>query len=286
MTSIVDVSGLKNSKSLAGQGNMTVTVQQKQEIAYFNPDQVALIKNYLCKGINDEELKLFHAVCKKTGLDPFMKQIYAVKRNGKDGPQMTIQTSIDGYRLIAERTGKYCPGRRSTFEYKDGKVSSATAYIKKQTADGTWHEVEETAYYSEYAPPVTKNGYENPFWRDKPHIMLAKCAEALALRKSFPNELSSVYTKEEMDQAVNTEINAKSVKPIEIVSLNQAAELDTLLISCTLEYQEKFVSWLKERKGIESLEYLPLECYENIKQRLTAKAQENTTKYGEDAING
>lgn len=262
---------------------MTVTVQQKQEITHFDQDQLQIIKNMLCKGITDDELKLFTAVCKKTGLDPFMKQIYAVKRNGKDGPQMTIQTSIDGYRLIAERTGKYCPGRRTVFEYKDGKVFSATSYIKKQTADGTWHEVEATAYYSEYAPPVTKNGYENPFWRDKPHIMLEKCAEALAIRKSFPNELSSVYTKEEMEQASNTEI---VVKPIETISGQQGVELANLLINCAPEYQEKFGSWLKERKGIESIQQLPLECYENIKSRLTAKAQENTVKYGEDAING
>lgn len=265
---------------------MTVAIQQKQELTHFDPEQLQIIKNMLCKGISDDELKLFTAVCKKTGLDPFMKQIYAVKRNGRDGPQMTIQTSIDGYRLIAERTGKYCPGRRSTFEYQDGKVSSATAYIKKQTADGTWHEVEETAYYSEYAPPMTKNGYENPFWRDKPHIMLAKCAEALALRKSFPNELSSVYTKEEMDQASNSEI---VVKPVQFVSSSQALDLQESLNRCSGDYQDKFNSWLLERKGIKSLNELPLECYENIKSRLTAKSQENkepVVKYGEDAING
>lgn len=262
---------------------MTVTIQQKQELTHFDPEQLQIIKNMLCKGITDDELKLFTAVCKKTGLDPFMKQIYAVKRNGKDGPQMTIQTSIDGYRLIAERTGKYCPGKRCVFEYKDGKVFSATSYIKKQTADGTWHEVEATAYYSEYAPPITKNGYENPFWRDKPHIMLEKCAEALAIRKSFPNELSSVYTKEEMDQASNSEI---VVKQIEIVSENQGKELQELLEKCTSEYKDKFNEWLTDRKNIKSLSLLPLECYENIKTRLTAKAQENTVKYGEDAING
>lgn len=256
---------------------MTVTVQNKQELAFFNADQASLIKNYLCKGINDEELKLFHAVCKKTGLDPFMKQIYAVKRNGKEGAQMTIQTSIDGYRLIAERTGRYCPGRESTFTYEDGKVVSATSYIKKQTADGTWHEVAVSAYLSEYAPK-----YPNQFWDSKPHIMLAKCAESLALRKAFPNELSGLYSEDEMQQASNN-------LPEKIISLDQAAELANLLISCNAEYQEKFVAWLKDRKEIESLQFLPLACYENIKQRLTAKAQENkepVVKYGEDAING
>jgi mRNA-degrading endonuclease RelE of RelBE toxin-antitoxin system len=88
---------------------MTVALHKKQsnEIAAFSPDQRELIKKQLCKNINDDELEFFAAVCKKTGLDPFMKQIYAVKR----GDQMTIQTSIDGYRLIAERTGRYCPGR-------------------------------------------------------------------------------------------------------------------------------------------------------------------------------
>ncbi len=90
---------------------MTVSTNQKNEIVQFDANQIQIIKNVLCKGITDDELNLFSAVCRKTGLDPFMKQIYAVKRHGRDGPQMTIQTSIDGYRLIAERTGRYCPGK-------------------------------------------------------------------------------------------------------------------------------------------------------------------------------
>jgi len=276
MTGIVNVSRLTCPISAkdTGENKMTVAVQQKQELAFFNPDQASLIKNYLCKGINDEELKLFHAVCKKTGLDPFMKQIYAVKRKGKDGEQMTIQTSIDGYRLIAERTGRYCPGRESTYTYEDGKVVCATSYVKKQTADGTWHEVAASAYYSEYAPAYTNN-----FWSSKPHIMLAKCAESLALRKAFPNELSGLYSDDEMQQASNN----LAEQPI---STEQADELMITLNKCTPEYQVKFTSWLVERKNIKSLYLLPISCYENIKTRLTAKAQENTVKYGEDAING
>jgi len=254
---------------------MTVAMQNKNEITQFNPEQVALIKNYLCKGINDDELKLFQAVCKKTGLDPFMKQIYAVKR--KD--QMTIQTSIDGYRLIAERTGRYCPGRESTYQYEDGKVVCATSYVKKQTIDGTWHEVAASAYYSEYAPEPYSNGKMNPFWESKPHVMLAKCAESLALRKAFPNELSGLYSDEEMHQASNNLAEQN-------ISQDQTDELQDLLDKCSPDYQAKFNSWLAERKKINSLSLLPLACYENTKERLMAKAQENTVKYGEDAING
>jgi len=267
---------------------MTVTIQNKQELAFFNADQASLIKNYLCKGINDEELKLFHAVCKKTGLDPFMKQIYAVKRNGKDGAAMTIQTSIDGYRLIAERTGRYCPGRESTYTYEDGKVVCATSYVKKQTADGTWHEVGASAYLSEYAPK-----YANQFWDSKPHIMLAKCAESLVLRKAFPNELSGLYSEEEMQQASNNLAE-------QTISEQQAQELIYMLSLCSPEFIVRFNKRLTEEKKISSLMMLPLSCYEGTKKAFIMKGEEyqnsikvidfenkeNTTKYGEDAING
>lgn len=249
---------------------MTVAlIHKKQEVGIFNPDQVELIKNTLCKGITDDELKLFAAVCHKTGLDPFMKQIYAVKRNGKDGPQMTIQTSIDGYRLIADRTGNYSPGRESTYEYQDGKVFKATSYIKKRTADGTWHEVGCSAYYSEYAPPVTKNGYENPFWRDKAHIMLGKCAEALAIRKAFPAELSGIYTEDEMHQSPNPVI-----KTVELISNEHAEELQSLLDKCSSENQEKMNAYL-QGKGINSFYQLPIECYAAIKKSLKTKSDEH-----------
>lgn len=250
---------------------MTVTMtQNKNELAFFNADQASLIKNYLCKGINDEELKLFHAVCKKTGLDPFMKQIYAVKR--KD--QMTIQTSIDGYRLIAERTGRYCPGRESTYVYDGERLISATSYVKKQTADGTWHEVAASAYFDEYKP-----SYSNQFWESKKHIMLAKCAESLALRKAFPNELSGLYSEDEMQQASNN-------LPEQMISPDQAYELQDLLDKCPPAFQDKFLKRLTEEKKIDSLFVLPIGCYEVTKKAFLKKIEENSVKYGEEAING
>lgn len=155
-------------------------------------EKIELLKNTVCKGANDNELQLFLHVCQRTGLDPFMKQIYSIARGG----QRTIQTGIDGLRLIADRSKNYAPGKESTYQYNEKKeLLSSTSYVKKKTDDGVWHEVSATAFFSEYNPG------NNPIWKKMPHVMLAKCAEAAALRKAFPGDLSGIYASEEMDQA-------------------------------------------------------------------------------------
>lgn len=163
----------------------------------FSEDKIKLLKDTVCKGASDSEFQLFLHVCVKTGLDPFMKQIYSIPR----GSQRTIQTSIDGLRLIAERTCKYAPGKESTYAYdSNGHLFSATSFIKKMTNDGTWHEVSSTALFCEYNPGT------NTFWKKMPHVMLAKCAEASALRKAFPAEMSGVYSDDEMCQIKKEEV--------------------------------------------------------------------------------
>lgn len=241
---------------------MTIAVQQSKDLVSFDTEQKSLIKNYLCKGINDEELTLFAAVCKKTGLDPFMKQIYAVKRkNYKTGLEdMTIQTSIDGYRLIAERTGRYVPGSKSTFEYKDGQVFSATSYVKKMTSDGIWHEISVEAFMDEYKPPITKNGYENPFWKDKPHIMLAKCAESLALRKAFPNELSGLYSEEEMHQTDSANKD--------LISNEEVEAIESLLYECPPDQKQKVLDFIYTDCKAAGISQLNKDVAKKIRKRL------------------
>lgn len=188
-----------------------MTMQMREELvstiqigsgAYFDDAQLKVIKNTLCPGISDEELELFAHVCRQCKLDPFLKQIYAImrKEKQKDGSykqKMVIQASIDGLRLTADRTGKYVPGRESTFEYDNqGRLYKATSYIKKQAKDGSWHEVSSSALYNEFKP-----AFANNFWDKFPHIMLAKAAEAQALRKAFPAEMCGLLSEEEMHQA-------------------------------------------------------------------------------------
>jgi len=198
-----------------------------------------LIKKTICKGATNDELELFIHACKHTGLDPFMKQIHAVKRKSKNGDVMTIQTGIDGLRLIADRSGNYAPGREPTFQYDaNGKIKSATAYIKKRTADGVWHEVSATAFYSEYKPT-----YSNDFWENKAHIMLSKCAEALALRKAFPAEMSGLYTAEEMEQANSEPQTAEAV--VEEIIEDKEGLIDNLFQNMKIPSPIHFDTYLK-----------------------------------------
>ena len=167
----------------------------------YSREQIDLIKKTVARGTTDEELQLFLYTAKRLGLDPLARQIHAVKRGQGQGATMSIQTGIDGYRLVAERTLKYAPGKKPEFTYyEDKKLESATAFVMKQTVDGKWHEVSATAYYDEYVQ-VKYDGTPNSMWKKMPRAMLSKCAEALALRKAFPAEFSGVYTHEEMAQA-------------------------------------------------------------------------------------
>ncbi len=235
--------------------------------SHFDEKQIELIKNSICKGATNEELQFFLMACQKTGLDPFSRQIYSVPR----GNQRTIQTSVDGFRLIADRSGKYAPGREPTYEYsKDGSLLSATSYVMKQTKDGTWHEVSANACFSEY-------NAGSPLWKKMPRAMLSKCAECLALRKSFPAEMSGIYGQEEMDQSDNNKI--EHVKPLyietnETISIKQAIELNELLQGCSEASRANFNKIVKDSFKIDCLEDLPLSKYENIKSKLKASKKQ------------
>ncbi len=168
----------------------TQVVEKKRRESYFNDEETNIIRHVIAKDLNEHEFKMFLYICVRHHLDPLAKQIYAVKR----GDQMTIQTGIDGFRLIAERTGKYAPGRATEFAYDESKrLISATAYVKKKVGND-WHEVSATAFMTEYT--TNKNT-----WSKMPHVMLEKCAEARAIRRAFPSDTSGLYTDDEMDQA-------------------------------------------------------------------------------------
>lgn len=171
--------------------------------AVLSEEQVDLIKRTVAKGATNDELALFLYQCKRTGLDPLLKQIHAVKRWDRDAGRevMSIQTGIDGYRLVATRTGKLAGIDDAVFDKEDGEhPGKASVTVYKLDEHGQARSYTASARWAEYVQKK-KDGTITSFWARMPYGQLGKCAEALALRKAFPNDLSGVYTFEEMAQA-------------------------------------------------------------------------------------
>lgn len=183
---------------------VTVIPNQSLSTATWTREQIELVKRTIFKDATDDELKLFAHVATRTGLDPFARQIYAVKRkdNSTGEYRMTIQTGIDGFRLIASRTNAYAGRDEADFVYdKDGKNPLKCKVTIYKLVQGVRCAFTATALWSEYYPGE-KFGF---MWKKLPETMLEKCCEAKALRMAFPAELSGVYSTEEMEQAKKDE---------------------------------------------------------------------------------
>ena len=149
--------------------------------------------------------------CERTGLDPLARQIYSIERrenrNGQWVSVRSIQTSIDGFRLVAERSGKYAGQLGPYWCGEDGQwtdvwvsnsspAAARVGVLRSDFKEPCWG----VARFDAYAQK-TKEGQPTRMWKTMGDVMVAKCAEALALRKAFPQELSGLYTSDEMEQA-------------------------------------------------------------------------------------
>jgi phage recombination protein Bet len=165
-------------------------------------------------------IEAFAQTVQRTQLDPIARQIYCIERGGR----YTIQVSIDGARLVAQRSGQY--EGQTPIQWSNDGIEWVDVWLDakppRASRCGVWRTnfrepVYAVATWDGFAPKNKSTGAVTGLWATGLGAhMLAKCAEMLALRKAFPMELSGLYVPEEMDQSTpnkpftNTEETTKS----------------------------------------------------------------------------
>lgn len=178
----------------------------------FAPDQRQIILDTCCGGAPESEAMALIAIAEARGLNPILGECYFVKRYDTQArkDKWSVQASIDSFRIKAEQTGLYAGQDEPEYEY-DAKGFVVLARVKVWRKDWTRPAVG-VARWEEYVQ-TTRDGEPTKFWKTMPHNQLAKCAEALAMRKAFPAVLSKVYVTEEMQQADNVVPLAPAFEP-------------------------------------------------------------------------
>lgn len=181
-----------------------LAIRDEQES--WTSNQIAALRQLGLQSAPDADLALFFHLAKRSGLDPFARQVYMIGRNdSRSGTvKFTIQTGIDGLRLVAHRAAEragHSLGYEETLwcgpdgAWVDVWLTDTPPVAAKVVVLRNGQRFPAVAKWSEYAQPTS------PMWRKMPALMLSKCAEALALRKAYPQDLTGLYTPEEMDQA-------------------------------------------------------------------------------------
>jgi phage recombination protein Bet len=172
-------------------------------------EQKELVKKTVFPDATDAELQLFFFDCTRRGIHPLDKLIHPTKRNGKYTPI----TSIDLFRQRASESGEHMGTDDAVYTGDAGQKDFAASVTVYKHLRGEKCAFTATARWSEYCPPAGSDF----MWRKMPHLMLAKCAEALVLRKAFPQQLHGLYTNEEMAQAgpplPMTPLNIPQIRP-------------------------------------------------------------------------
>jgi phage recombination protein Bet len=191
-------------------------------------DRLEALKSVLAPELTGAELELFAIVCTSRGLDPFTRQVYASKRQGR----VTFQVGIDGFRSLAERTGEYDGQDEPEYgpdcacgEMPKGHPESARVRVYSR---GKSRPITFTALWHEYKPAPGNEGRGDAMWRKMPRLMLGKCAESGALRKAFPQVYGGIYSDVEMERA-DSEADAAATEPVGLKArlLRKAAPVGT-----------------------------------------------------------
>ena len=312
-------SQLQTQNHLQAQNNQEISIFDRMGIDH---GLANLIRSQISIGAPDETIALLVTRCRQLGVDPLGRMLYAIPRNKKKQNERTgkwettethwiLQSSIDLFRAMAEFHGEYSGqigpfwcGKDEVWKdmwLDDKPPCAAKVGVLRKSFKTPLYAI---AIWKEYAP-VDKDGNPTGFWNKMPSLMIAKVAEALALRKAFPSKLTGIYTEDEMQQEkeinpkqkfserIDKHDHQKSIKDIpslehkvhedvipkieiiETLTTEQQANIETLASEISFNIENILNAYSKNLdKKIEHLGEIPTNYYPVIMKRLEDKRKE------------
>jgi len=187
--------------------NLTKT--QKESGSISTTELFDVLRNSLYPGASDGAIQMVLSYCKVQGLDPMQKPVHIVPMYDRETKRMRdiIMPGIGLYRTQAARTNQYAGisepeyGPDVTADLDGVTVTFPTTckvVVRRLLANGTVAEFAATERWLENFATAKQSQAPNAMWLKRPYGQLAKCAEAQALRKAFP-EIGALPTFEEME---------------------------------------------------------------------------------------
>lgn len=192
----------------------------------FTPDQVEIARaNFPFKvstdrgmslALTEDDFRHYLYRYKALGMDPGTGVIHATARWNKGAGRFTMAlvTGIDVLCAAADRTGRYASGPEPVYEYDGGDLVSCRASLVKLTGPNYIPvNCEYRAHFYEYVQR-TREGDIIGLWKQMPHVMLAKCALALCIRRNFGEATAGLYEFAELSRADDAPVHGATVHQI------------------------------------------------------------------------
>ncbi len=216
--------------------------------------------------LTDIEFSFMVELGRATQLNPFMREIWAVKY--KNGSPASIFIGRDGYRKAAQRQKDYeyhqvnAVYSKDEFRIVNDEIQHSFGFSNRGELVGAYCIVKRKSSSKYTYVMVTMEEYSLPqsLWKSKPETMIKKVAEAQALRQGFQEVLAGTYSDAELPQEEKASFH--------IVGNTQTEKLNNLLNESVvdaetgevIEHKKTFVEGnnniLASDEQIKEIEYL------------------------------
>lgn len=207
----------------------TTAIEVKTSAALMDwndPKMMEEIKAQYGVGLSDTEWRLFMGIGKATKLNPFLREIWAIKYAGKPA---TIFVGRDGYRRSAQAHPEYeyhyamAVHANDIFTMKNGVVDHAPNIKDSGALVGAYCVVKRKGSSMPVTTYIKASEYKQDYgvWKNKPATMAVKVAEAQGLRASFQELFAGTYEESEnwQDDAKDAKTEASVVKTSNVVDV-------------------------------------------------------------------